>query len=187
MTDDGIEDESTHEYAAAVGARIRAVRRQRRMSLRAVEELSGNEFRASVLGAYERGERSISVRRLQRLSHLYNVPVDQLLPPPGPTPAVATPVVPTPAAAAVAVESVRAPVASRSKVVIDLAKLSNSRTAEAELLRHLLAAVQVQRQDFNGRMMTIRGDDLRVISALFGRTVEGMIASLGALDLLHRP
>jgi transcriptional regulator with XRE-family HTH domain len=182
MTDEGIEDEPSHEYAAAVGARIRAVRRQRRMSLRAVEELSGNEFRASVLGAYERGERSISVRRLQRLSNLYNVPVDQLLPPPGPAP-----IVPAQSAAAVAVEAVRTPAAPRSKVVIDLAKLSNSRTPEAELLRHLLAAVQVQRQDFNGRMMTIRGDDLRVISALFGRSVEGMIAALGALDLLHHP
>lgn len=182
MTDEGLEDETAHEYAAAVGGRIRAVRRQRRMSLRAVEELSGNEFRASVLGAYERGERSISVRRLQRLAHLYNVPVDQLLPPPGPIPTVAAATAPIET-----IDSLRPQLPPRSKVVIDLAKLNNSRTPEAELLRHLLAAVQVQRQDFNGRMMTIRGDDLRVISALFGRTVDGMISALGALDLLHKP
>ena len=41
---------------------------------------SSQEFKASVLGAYERGERAISVPRLQRLARFYNVPVDQLLP-----------------------------------------------------------------------------------------------------------
>ena len=33
-----------------------------------------------MLGAYERGERAISVPRLQRLARFYRVPVDQLLP-----------------------------------------------------------------------------------------------------------
>ena len=51
-----------------------------RLSLQAVEAMSDQEFKASVLGAYERGERAISVPRLQRLAKLYDVPVDQLLP-----------------------------------------------------------------------------------------------------------
>ena len=42
--------------------------------------MSEQEFKASVLGAYERGERAISVPRLQRLAKLYDVPVDNLLP-----------------------------------------------------------------------------------------------------------
>ena len=45
-----------------------------------MEASSQQEFKASVLGAYERGERAISVPRLQRLARFYNVPVDQLLP-----------------------------------------------------------------------------------------------------------
>ena len=49
-------------------------------TLQEVEASSGQEFKASVLGAYERGERAISVPRLQRLARFYNVPVDQLLP-----------------------------------------------------------------------------------------------------------
>ena len=53
-----------------------------RLSLQAVETMSAQEFKASVLGAYERGERSISVPRLQRLALLYDVPVDLLLPAP---------------------------------------------------------------------------------------------------------
>ena len=54
--------------------------RQKRLSLQEVEAASDQEFKASVLGAYERGERAISVPRLQRLARFYSVPVDQLLP-----------------------------------------------------------------------------------------------------------
>ncbi|HEX3394771.1 MAG TPA: helix-turn-helix transcriptional regulator, partial [Acidimicrobiales bacterium] len=68
-------------YARRVGERLRAIRRQKALSLQEVEAVSDQEFKASVLGAYERGERVISVPRLQRLAHLYLVPVDQLLPP----------------------------------------------------------------------------------------------------------
>src|SRR5256714_6587450 len=67
-------------YAQRVGERLRSVRKQKRLSLQAVEAASRQEFKASVLGAYERGERAISVPRLQRLARFYSVPVDQLLP-----------------------------------------------------------------------------------------------------------
>ena len=72
-------------YAQRVGARLRTVRRQKGLSLQDVESGSHQEFKASVLGAYERGERAISVPRLYRLARFYGVPVDRLLPPdPGP-------------------------------------------------------------------------------------------------------
>src|SRR5438270_8522166 len=74
------EDVVAQNYAERVGERLRAVRKQQRLSLQEVEATSGQEFKASVLGAYERGERAISVPRLQRLARFYNVPVDQLLP-----------------------------------------------------------------------------------------------------------
>ena len=67
-------------YARRVGQRLRAIRRQKRLSLQEVEAASEQEFKASVLGAYERGERVISVPRLHRLADFYSVPVDQLLP-----------------------------------------------------------------------------------------------------------
>ena len=63
-----------------VGERLRAIRRQKGLSLHDVEARSDQEFKASVLGAYERGERAISVPRLLRLAELYEVPADQLLP-----------------------------------------------------------------------------------------------------------
>src|ERR1700750_2896432 len=75
------EDElASSPYSRKVGDRLRAIRRQKRLSLQEVEASSGQEFKASVLGAYERGERAISVPRICRLAVLYNVPVDRLLP-----------------------------------------------------------------------------------------------------------
>src|SRR5665213_1027662 len=80
LDDDEQEEAARVAYARAVGSRLRAMRKQMRLSLQAVEAMSDQEFKASVLGAYERGERAISVPRLQRLAKLYDVPVDQLLP-----------------------------------------------------------------------------------------------------------
>src|SRR3990170_7020645 len=80
--DNMLESEEAEDlgYAVKVGSRLRAIRKQKRLSLQDVEASSDQEFKASVLGAYERGERAISVPRLQRLARFYAVPVDKLLP-----------------------------------------------------------------------------------------------------------
>jgi transcriptional regulator with XRE-family HTH domain len=147
-------------YARRVGERLRNVRRQQRLSLQAVEASSGQEFKASVLGAYERGERAISVPRLQRLAKFYNVPVDQLLPKDaGAEPEWAT-------------DSngedvdLRDSFAEESKVTIDLVRLDADDAPERSLLGRYLSTIQVQRQDFNGRVLTVRKDDLRAIACL---------------------
>src|SRR3974390_839301 len=87
LTEEDEQEEAAREaYARAVGSRLRAVRKQMRLSLQAVEAMSDQEFKASVLGAYERGERTISVPRLQRLAPIYDVPRDPPPPPPPPRP-----------------------------------------------------------------------------------------------------
>jgi len=75
----GDEDDLT-SYGRLVGQRLRLVRQQNRLTLQEVEQLTGGEFKGSVLGAYERGERIISVLRLKRLAESYGVPIDYLLP-----------------------------------------------------------------------------------------------------------
>src|SRR4029450_1729887 len=83
-------EEGMASYAEQVGERLRNIRLHKGLSLHEVEERSGKEFKASVLGAYERGERSISVPRLQRLAIFYGVRVDHLLPRLGPEATEAT-------------------------------------------------------------------------------------------------
>ena len=63
---------------------LRLVRRLKGLSLQDVQRLTHCEFKASVLGAYERGERQITVQRLVRLAEVYDVPAAELLPE-GPT------------------------------------------------------------------------------------------------------
>jgi len=166
MTSD---DAAEATYALALGARLRHVREQRRLSLAAVQGRSGGEFKASVLGAYERGARTISVPRLQRLARLYGVPVDQLLPVVGD----GTPI-PEPAGGRAAPPSVR----------VDLEGLRHAPGAEAGALRHFVAQVEIERQDFNGRVLTIRRDDVRVIGAALGLRLDETLRRLGDAGVL---
>jgi transcriptional regulator with XRE-family HTH domain len=156
-------------YSRKVGERLRAIRRQKRLSLQEVEAASGQEFKASVLGAYERGERAISVPRLQRLARFYNVPVDQLLPnDDGPS---------------FGTDESATRLRMDSTVRIDLRKLESLSGPEADMLNRYLTMIQVQRQDFNGRMLTIRRSDLRVLASVMGRRPDEVGARLEQLGL----
>lgn len=68
------------DFNGQLGSLIRRARRSRGWSLIDVEDASEGEFKASVLGAYERGERTLSVSRLTRLSELYEVNTADLIP-----------------------------------------------------------------------------------------------------------
>ena len=75
-----VDDAASRAYNQRVGERLRSIRKQKKMSLQELESVSNEEFKASVVGAYERGERSVSLPRLHRLAEIYNVPTEQLLP-----------------------------------------------------------------------------------------------------------
>ncbi len=175
-SEDGIDP----SYAVKVGSRLRAIRKQKRLSLQEVEATSRAEFKASVLGAYERGERAISVPRLQRLARFYRVPVDQLLPRAG---ANAQPTVDLEDGEILPRETL----SGAGPVTIDLMRLGALQTSEAELLGRYLAMIQVQRGDFNGRMLTIRRDDLRAVACLLDITPDAARGRLDELDLRLTP
>ena len=142
-------------YAQAVGVCLRRARQQLRLSLQAVETMSQQEFKASVLGAYERGERSISVPRLQRLAMLYDVPVDLLLPAPEPR---------------VSTGAVAQPNGGES---IDLeAQLDAISGPERELLRRFVRMIQAQRSDNGSSSTAIRSEDVRAIELLLGSSAR---------------
>src|SRR5436190_12945121 len=146
-----------------VGERLRAIRRQKGLSLHDVEARSNLEFKASVLGAYERGERAISVPRLLRLSEIYEVPSDQLLP--------------RELAEASEISLVDTGGGTRALdlengFTIDLVRLHELDDPDAQILSRYATSIQLERQDFNGRLLTIRRDDLRVLAAVMGRSMD---------------
>ena len=109
----------TDEFNIALGQRLRAARRQRGWSLGEIEVQTAGEFKASVVGAYERGERAISVQRFVRLAEIYSVPATELLPAPSPV----------------------------SGLVIDLDALSQDDSGD--LVDKYLAAIQLLRKESN--------------------------------------
>ena len=163
-------------YARAVGDRLRNLRRQQSLSLLAVEEASGREFKASVLGAYERGERIISVLRLQRLAQLYGVPVDQLLP----RPASSGPDLDSSPSS-----NGQHPVAAQEPVTIDLFRLSALEAPEKDVLHRYVTMIQIQRGDFNGKVITIRREDVSALGRVFERDEAAMRARLRDLGLVE--
>jgi transcriptional regulator with XRE-family HTH domain len=176
-----IEPKLAQEYSKRVGDRLRAIRRQKRLSLQEVEAASTQEFKASVLGAYERGERAISVPRLQRLARFYNVPVDQLLPADiGPSFGL------TPPPDSVIDLTDRPTRREGESITIDLTRLEKLSGPEAEMLNRYLTMIQVQRQDFNGRVLTIRANDLQALAAILGTGVDGAGPRLNDLGLSYQ-
>ena len=174
--------EDTGAYAGKVGSRLRAIRRQKRLSLQDVEAASEQEFKASVLGAYERGERAISVPRLQRLARFYRVPVDQLLPgDDGPDFGQ------RPGDADVVIDLDRPAPRLEEKVKLDLGAIDRLEASQAETLSRYLRLIQVQRGDFNGRVLTVRRDDLRAMAAILDVTPELVTSKLDTLGLIFGP
>ena len=156
------------EYSRELGARLRQIRQQKGFSLTSVEAASNKEFKASVLGAYERGERTIGVARLKRLAEHYEVPLEQLLP-------------------GAPERRVSGTEVARSTMRLDLTRIARLPGLEGDLLRRQLGLLQLSRQDFNGRVMSVRRDDQLVLAAIFGVREERIRARLAELDLLYDP
>jgi len=170
VEDDRLEDPTG--YGRKVGDRLRAIRRQKGLSLQDVESGSQQEFKASVLGAYERGERAISVPRLQRLARYYAVPVDQLLPRED-----------FDGRGGEVVDLTEASHDAPRAVAIDLTRLRDLDSPTSQMLVRYLQMIQVQRQDFNGRVLTVRRDDLRAIACILDTSLDQAVDRLDALGL----
>jgi transcriptional regulator with XRE-family HTH domain len=133
------------EYAKSLGARLRAIRTQQGLSLHGVEEKSQGRWKAVVVGSYERGDRAVTVQRLSELAEFYGVPVSELLPE-GASISIAEP---------------------SARIVIDLEQLQQVPADQAAPLARYAATIQSQRGDYNGRVLSIRHEDLRSLAVIY--------------------
>lgn len=148
-------------YTRMVGRRLRTVREQRLYSLRDVERESASEFTSSVVSAYERGERMMSVQRLDRLARFYDVPIEHLLPSNGERAAL-----------------------ERPSLSVRLRRLGELEGEPFDKLRKLVSDIQDKRSDHDGEVVTLRGDDLDLVASMFDVPADEMADRLTLLDLL---
>jgi hypothetical protein len=139
------------------------------MVLADVERASNKEFKASVLAAYERGERWISVPRLGRLAYFYKVSLSELWP--------GTVTVQCPGE----VDQVARP----GDLIVDMAVLDRTYGAEAVRLRQFCRLIAKQRggQPSSG-VLRLRRSDQAAVAALLAVTTE---EASQVLDNLSRP
>jgi len=136
------------DYAKALGSRLRAIRTQQGLSLHGVEDKSQGRWKAVVVGSYERGDRAVTVQRLAELADFYGVPVSELLPE-GIAVAAAEPA---------------------AKIIIDLEQLQGVPADKAAPLARYAATIQSQRGDYNGKVLSIRTEDLRSLAIIYDMT-----------------
>ena len=151
------------DYAKSLGSRLRSIRQQQGLSLQGVEEKSNGRWKAVVVGSYERGDRAVTVQRLAELAEFYGVPVQELLP--GSTPGGAAEPPP--------------------RLVLDLERLSQVPSEKAGPLQRYAATIQSQRGDYNGKVLSIRQDDLRTLAVIYDQPASLLVDQLiswGVLD-----
>src|SRR3954465_6788825 len=159
------DDTLSLSFVEEVGRRLRAIRRQQHLSLEEVEQRSGGRWSASAIGAYERGYRNLSLGRLRELADFYGVPISVLVgeidlrPEPSPAPT--------------------------GRVTLDIAALE--REGEAVAVHRYAQAIAMERGDFNGRMLTLRRDDLRVLGSVLQLSESELVDRLRSWGVLHAP
>ena len=141
-------------FTNAVGQRLRAIRQAQGLSLAEVETRSNGQWSASAVGAYERGFRTLSLPRLKALADFYRVPVAVLLGEPTPL----------------------AEVSAARKIVLDLTALSSIDPAAP--IRRFVQSIIEARGDFNGKVLSLRHDDLKALCTLVGGDIPTGIAQL---------
>jgi transcriptional regulator with XRE-family HTH domain len=153
------------EYAKALGARLRAIRVQQGLSLHGVEEKSQGRWKAVVVGSYERGDRAVTAQRLSELAAFYRVPLSEFLPagaPPSTTPSLS------------------------ARVVIALDRLNETTSERGVLLARYAAAIQSQRGDYNGPVLSLRDADLQTLSTIYGASPAQVTEQMLACGVLSQ-
>jgi transcriptional regulator with XRE-family HTH domain len=139
-----------------LGDHLRRLRKQKGLSLLDVQALSEGEFKASVVGAYERGERAISAVRLASLAALYRLPLQAMLPS-----AEGAEVRPT-----------------ATGVAIDITRLRSARSPEATAVARFVKRLQGQRQEWSESVVRIRTEDVVAIACAVDRSPAELLKIL---------
>jgi transcriptional regulator with XRE-family HTH domain len=149
-----------------IAARLRSIRLSRNLTLADVESKSHKKLRAVALGSYERGDRTLSVKKASELSDFYEVPLSYLLTGHSPTQGLT------------------------HKIVMDLRRVrelsvkSTTQSLTQKILFSFLFGIIKERQDFNGEVLSLRTSDIEYLTITIGCSDEELRIYLAQNKLL---
>jgi len=72
---------------------------------------------------------------------------------------------------------------SLEKLKIDLRRLERSDDPDGVVLQRYLNLVQIRRNDFNGKVLTIRSEDLRVLASVLDMSLDALATKIDDLGV----
>ncbi|MEI6648735.1 MAG: helix-turn-helix transcriptional regulator [Actinomycetes bacterium] len=147
-----------------IGLQLRAIRHQKGLTLKDVENSSRGEWKAVVLGSYERNDRSLSLRKAIALAEFYEVPLEHLL------------------GISERKES------SRTSLILDLRTLARMRSQSNffEQVSNFAHIICAKRRDWNGEVLSLRQEDLLPLALINNCSEIELREKLNAAGLLLR-
>ena len=127
--------------------RMRLIRESRHLTLIQAAKLSKGQISAIALGSYERGDRSVSARKLIAIANLYEVPISDLF---------------------------EAPqnFLPEERISIDLRKILTTSNPSAQKITEVLRNIARIRGDWNGEVISLRAQDLKNFQVFTGLRTE---------------
>ena len=139
--------------------KLRMIRKSKGWSLQYVERNSNGKWKAVVIGSYERSDRAISLKKAISLMEFYQVPISELFP------------------------QITPEVRGR-RVSLNLTRLTEDKGEIGERLKVFTKSISDRRKDWNGKLLTIRANDLQFLALILGLSESATLDYLTKTELL---
>lgn len=152
------------DLMATIGENLRKVRRKQGLTLAQVEERSNGEWKAVVIGSYERNDRSLSLKKAIELAQFYQIPIDQLL--------------------GISNSSMNSGTSHR--VILDLRRLRNysQHFEDLAMVSQIAAFICAKRRDWNGEILSLRESDQATLALISFASEEEILRKLQSASVL---
>jgi transcriptional regulator with XRE-family HTH domain len=148
-----------------ISARLRTIRRSKKLTLADIEKLSKGALHAISLGSYERGDRALTIKKAIQIAAFYEIPLAYLL------------------------TGKSELQTSSQKTIIDLRRLKtlvgqSQSSLTLQIIISFIGGIIKARQDFNGELLSLRETDCEYLTISIGCTYEELREFLNAQALL---
>jgi transcriptional regulator with XRE-family HTH domain len=130
-----------------LNTRMRLIRESRHLTLVQAAKLSKGKISAIALGSYERGDRAVSAGKLIMIANLYEVPISELF------------------------EAPRN-FMPEERISIDIRRILTTSNPAAQKITEVLRNIARMRGDWNGEVISLRGQDVNNFQVFTGLTTE---------------